>query len=51
LKDEIRASPEGCWKLAGDIIPGKMPKQLMRPGGAREIHQQLIIKNGVVTNT
>jgi hypothetical protein len=45
------ASPKGCRKLAGDNIPGKTLKQLMRPERAREILQFSAHKIEVVTNT
>jgi hypothetical protein len=30
------SSPEGCWKLAGDNIPGHRAILISRPGGAPE---------------
>jgi hypothetical protein len=30
------SSPEGCWKLAGDDIPGQCIIMTLRPGGAPE---------------
>jgi len=35
----LAGSPEGCWTLAGDTIPGIHPTMISRPGGALEMNR------------